>query len=91
MEIGVGLPTNLRSTSKALLLEWAQRAEAAELSEFFDGFAAQMPEPFYRDYVKDDLAAIVTGAGLRGTQVQRAWLSKVVHAKKPTAPGSRLG
>lgn len=29
MEIGVGLPTNLRGTSKDLLLEWAQRAEAA--------------------------------------------------------------
>ena len=29
MKIGVGLPTNLRDTSKALLLEWAQRAEAA--------------------------------------------------------------
>ena len=29
MEIGVGLPTNLRSTNKQLLLEWAQRAEAA--------------------------------------------------------------
>lgn len=29
MEIGVGLPTNLRGTSKSLLLDWAQRAEAA--------------------------------------------------------------
>jgi len=29
MEIGVGLPTNLRGTSKELLLEWSRRAEAA--------------------------------------------------------------
>lgn len=29
MEIGVGLPTNLRGTSKDLVLEWAQRAEQA--------------------------------------------------------------
>lgn len=29
MEIGVGLPTNLRGTNKDLLLEWARRAEAA--------------------------------------------------------------
>lgn len=28
MEIGVGLPTNLRGTSKALVLDWARRAEA---------------------------------------------------------------
>lgn len=29
MEIGVGLPTNLRGTNKDLVLEWARRAEAA--------------------------------------------------------------
>jgi len=29
MEIGVGLPTNLRGTNKELVLEWAQRAEQA--------------------------------------------------------------
>jgi len=29
MEIGVGLPTNLRGTSKDLVVEWARRAEAA--------------------------------------------------------------
>ncbi len=29
MEIGVGLPTNLRGTNKDLVLEWAQRAEQA--------------------------------------------------------------
>ncbi len=29
MEIGVGLPTNLRGTNKDLVLEWAQHAEAA--------------------------------------------------------------
>ena len=28
MEIGVGLPTNLSGTSKKLVLDWAQRAEA---------------------------------------------------------------
>ena len=29
MEIGVGLPTNLRGTNKDLVLEWSRRAEAA--------------------------------------------------------------
>lgn len=29
MEIGVGLPTNLRGTNKDLVLEWARRAEAS--------------------------------------------------------------
>lgn len=29
MEIGVGLPTNLRGTNKDVVLEWSQHAEAA--------------------------------------------------------------
>jgi hypothetical protein len=42
-----------------------------------------MHEPFYRDYVRDDLRALVEGAGLEPGGVERAWLSKVVSARKP--------
>src|SRR5262245_28334977 len=45
MEIGVGLPTNLRGTNKELVLRWAQRAEAAGFASVcmgerltFDGY-----------------------------------------------------
>lgn len=45
MEIGVGLPTNLRGTNKELVLAWAQRAEAAGFASVcmgerlsFDGY-----------------------------------------------------
>jgi len=37
MDIGVGLPTNLRGTNKQVLLEWAQRAEAAGFSSLSMG------------------------------------------------------
>lgn len=37
MEIGVGLPTNLSGTSKKLVLDWAQRAEAAGFSSLCMG------------------------------------------------------
>ncbi len=37
MEIGIGLPTNLSGTSKSLVLEWAQRAEAAGFSSLCMG------------------------------------------------------
>jgi alkanesulfonate monooxygenase SsuD/methylene tetrahydromethanopterin reductase-like flavin-dependent oxidoreductase (luciferase family) len=37
MEIGVGLPTNLRGTSKELLLDWARTAEAAGFSSLCMG------------------------------------------------------
>lgn len=37
MEIGVGLPTNLRGTNKPLVLEWARRAEQAGFSSLCMG------------------------------------------------------
>ena len=37
MEIGVGLPTNLRGTGKELVLEWSRRAEAAGYSSLCMG------------------------------------------------------
>lgn len=37
MEVGVGLPTNLRGTNKDVVLEWARRAEAAGFSSLCMG------------------------------------------------------
>ena len=37
MDVGVGLPTNLRGTSKGLLLDWARRAEEAGFSSLCMG------------------------------------------------------
>ena len=59
------------------------RRELGNRGPHLDGFAADMHEPFYRDYVRDDLAAILAEAGLRVASVERCWLSKVVEARKP--------
>ena len=61
----------------------AQRAEAADLAVFLESFASQMHEPYYRDYVQDDLAERVAEAGLAVGRVDRAWLAKVVDARRP--------
>jgi hypothetical protein len=42
-----------------------------------------MHEPFYKDYVHDDLAQVATSAGFRVKRTERAWLAKVVTASKP--------
>jgi ubiquinone/menaquinone biosynthesis C-methylase UbiE len=73
----------LRPGGLLVLEDSAQRAEAADLAFFLEAFAAQMHEPFYRDYVRDDLAALATEAGLTAPSVERAWLSKVVTTRKP--------
>ena len=61
----------------------AQHAEAADLSEFLEAFAGDMHEPFYLDYVRDDLAGLFEGAGFELCGVERAWLAKVVTGRRP--------
>ena len=73
----------LRPGGLLVLEDSAQIAEARDLAFFLEGFAAQVHEPFFRDYVRDDLAALVTKTGLEGAAVRRAWLSKVVEARRP--------
>jgi ubiquinone/menaquinone biosynthesis C-methylase UbiE len=70
----------LRPGGLLVVEDSAQLAEARDLAFFLSGFAAQVHEPFYRDYLRDDLAGLVAEAGLSVAGVQRAWLSKVVTA-----------
>jgi ubiquinone/menaquinone biosynthesis C-methylase UbiE len=77
----------LRPGGLLVLEDSAQLAEARDLEVFLEGFAAQMHEPFYRDYVRDDLAALAAEAGFSVESTERAWLAKVVSARKPAANG----
>jgi len=61
----------------------AQLSEAPELRVFLENFAATMNEPFFADYIADDLSAAAAGAGFDVRSVERAFLSKVVNARKP--------
>lgn len=72
----------LRPGGLLVLEDSAQLAEAADLAVFLEGFASAMHEPYYRDYVRDDLAEIVAEAGFAVGSVERAWLSKVVAATR---------
>ena len=76
-------PGRLAPGGRLVIEDSAQLAEAADLAVFLESFASQMHEPYYRDYVQDDLAALVTEAGLRVGRVDRAWLAKVVDARRP--------
>jgi ubiquinone/menaquinone biosynthesis C-methylase UbiE len=58
----------------------AQLSEAADLRVFLENFAASMNEPFFADYLADDLAQGMAEAGFSVRSVERAFLSKVVSA-----------
>ena len=59
-----------------------QLADAPELEREILGFPNRFHEPFYLGYVKDDLVARLTDAGLRVTETKLAFLTKIVTAVK---------
>ena len=61
----------------------AQLAESGEIAFFLSRFATEFHEPFYRDYVEDDLAAALAGAGFVVETVEPQYVAKVFVARKP--------
>lgn len=72
----------LRPGGLLVIEDSAQLGESGELAFFLGRFAAEFHEPFYRDYVRDDLAAAAADAGLRVESVEPHFVSKVVVARK---------
>jgi ubiquinone/menaquinone biosynthesis C-methylase UbiE len=72
----------LRPGGLLVVEDSAQLVEARDLRFFLGGFSQDLHEPFYADYVRDDLEAILAEVGLEPGETGRAWLSKVVSALK---------
>jgi ubiquinone/menaquinone biosynthesis C-methylase UbiE len=60
-----------------------QLAESAELAFFMGRFATELHEPFYRDYLEDDLAGALAEAGFVVESVEPHYVAKVFVARKP--------
>ena len=61
----------------------AQNAESPELAPLLASFPVDFHEPFYADYLRDDLAEALRETGFEVCAVERAFLSKVVVARRP--------
>jgi ubiquinone/menaquinone biosynthesis C-methylase UbiE len=61
----------------------AQLAESGELAFFLGRFATEFHEPFYRDYLEDDLAGALAEAGFLVDAVEPHYVAKVFVARKP--------
>ena len=72
----------LRPGGLLVIEDSAQLAESGELTFFLGRFAAEFHEPFYRDYVADDLVALLTDAGFRVESVEAHFVAKVCVARK---------
>lgn len=63
-------------------LQWGDRPDYDGLLE---AFPVRFHEPYYENYLGDDLAALFTASGLEDTQTSLAFLSKVVVGHKRSA------
>jgi ubiquinone/menaquinone biosynthesis C-methylase UbiE len=61
----------------------AQLAESGELAFFLGRFAAEFHEPFYRDYLEDDLAGALAETGFEVESIEPHYVAKVFVARKP--------
>ena len=61
----------------------AQLAESGDLAYFLGRFATEFHEPFYRDYLEDDLAGALAEVGFDVQAVEPHYVAKVFVARKP--------
>ncbi len=61
----------------------AQYAEAGPVAALLDRFAVDFHEPYYREYLKDDLVDALTEVGFVAQPAEPCFVSKIVVAKKP--------
>jgi ubiquinone/menaquinone biosynthesis C-methylase UbiE len=73
----------LRPGGLVVLEDSAQPAESPELAAVLHGFPREFHEPFYEDYLADDLAALVSEIGFTVQAVEPHLVAKVVIARRP--------
>lgn len=61
----------------------AQISDSPELAAVLSDFPVQFHEPFYADYLGDDLAALVADAGFTAVTAEPILVAKVVTARRP--------
>jgi ubiquinone/menaquinone biosynthesis C-methylase UbiE len=66
-----------------VIADSAQLADSAVLREALDGFATTYHEPYYKGYLRDDLAAVLGECGFECESAEPHLVSKVVVGRKP--------
>jgi ubiquinone/menaquinone biosynthesis C-methylase UbiE len=67
----------------------AQLVDSTELQPVLSDFAATYHEPYYKGYLRDDLAAVMTECGFEVEDSMPHLVSKVVVGRKPLRPRGR--
>lgn len=73
----------LRPGGLLVLEDSCQRSDSPELGPALDRFGRDFHEPFYSDYLEDDLARLLVDTGFELESESVAFVSKVVEARRP--------
>lgn len=60
----------------------AQLSESMDIEQYIDRFMLEFHEPFYKDYINNDLAELISEAGFEVTEAGAQFVAKVVVARK---------
>jgi ubiquinone/menaquinone biosynthesis C-methylase UbiE len=69
----------------------AQLADSGALGAVLDGFPAVYHEPYFKGYLRDDLASVMSECGFAVEDSAPHLVSKVVVGRKPPRPRPRRG
>ena len=67
-----------------VLEDSAQLAESAEIASALHEFPREFHEPFYEDYLEDDLGALVAECGFAAPTTEAHLVAKVVTSRRPS-------
>ena len=72
----------LKPGGLVVLEDSAQISESPELEGVLRGFPAEFHEPFYADYLEDDLGALLAEVGFSAQRTEPVLVAKVVTATR---------
>jgi ubiquinone/menaquinone biosynthesis C-methylase UbiE len=73
----------LKPGGTVVLCDSAQLSDSSEIGDALQAFPAGYHEPYYKGYLRDDLAALLAGCGFERATTEPFLVSKVVVARKP--------
>jgi ubiquinone/menaquinone biosynthesis C-methylase UbiE len=74
-----------------ILVDSLQLGDAPDYDALLEHFPAAFHEPYYADYIREDLPALFAGAGLAHEGTELAYFSKVCCFRKPVGRLSAAG
>ncbi len=76
----------LRPGGLLVFKDSGQLSDSSDVAFFFERFAHDFHEPYYKGYLRDDLEGALAEVGFDVGRVETHLVSKLVVAKKPRAP-----